>query len=223
MKILPNGIAVLAEDSHVSKWVEETGLLCHDAMVRDRIVPLLKPGDWVVDGGAYIGDHTIAYAEAVGPTGRVLAFEVNPPALECLRHNAKPYPQIEVRAEAIGKQGKGECSLVSNFTNVGATRLMKDSPGGISCCALDSLDFPRLDLLKLDVEGHEAFALEGAVGTITKHRPMILLEMNRPLLQLNGRDYPDIAWFLVQLGYSAVPVSGAYSDPQYDLLCSPLP
>ncbi len=87
-------IAVIEFDSHISSWVEEAGRLCHDSMVHESILPLIKEGDWVVDAGAYIGDHTIAYAEKVGSRGRVIAFEINPPALECLKHNAVLYPQI---------------------------------------------------------------------------------------------------------------------------------
>ena len=46
----------------------------------------------------------------------------------------------------------------------------------IDVITIDSMDLPRLDLLKLDVEGFECAALEGARKTIEKHRPWVWAE-----------------------------------------------
>jgi len=56
-----------------------------------------------------------------------------------------------------------------------------NQPGPIPVLLLDSFNFPKVDLLQLDVEGFEYNALLGAVRTINKHRPVIVLERaNRP-------------------------------------------
>src|SRR5687767_9160852 len=87
MKILPNGIAVLEKDSHISKWCESEKRLDHDQNLLPVILSYVKKGDWVVDAGAFIGDHTRAYLDRVGATGVVVALEPNPEAFECLKHN----------------------------------------------------------------------------------------------------------------------------------------
>jgi len=46
----------------------------------------------------------------------------------------------------------------------------------VPATALDSYDFPRLDLLKMDIEGMELEGLAGAAACIAKHRPILLVE-----------------------------------------------
>jgi len=66
VKILDNGIAVIEGDTHISSWVESTGRFDHDQNALPIILEHIKEGDWVVDGGAFIGDHTKAYKDKVG-------------------------------------------------------------------------------------------------------------------------------------------------------------
>src|SRR2546421_8213448 len=47
---------------------------------------------------------------------------------------------------------------------------------------LDSFDFPRVTVLKIDVEGHEASVLRGAENTIQRERPVLCVEIERRLL-----------------------------------------
>ena len=46
----------------------------------------------------------------------------------------------------------------------------------VSAISLDAFNFPRLDLIKMDVEGMELEALAGATKNIQLHRPMMLIE-----------------------------------------------
>ncbi len=201
MKILANNIAVIEGDDHISKWVEEGGRLCHDSMVHESILPLLKEGDWVVDAGAFIGDHTIAYAEKVGITGNVLAFEVSVNALSCLWHNSEKYPQIKVYPMGLGDKPR-KVSLLYDDLNKGATRINEFKPGPIKIVALDSLELPQLNFFKIDVEGVEGQVLDGAMATISKYRPIILLEINSPLLAFNGESFTSISIRMSGLNYS---------------------
>jgi FkbM family methyltransferase len=50
------------------------------------------------------------------------------------------------------------------------------SAGEIPCMTLDSLDLPRVDLIKIDVEGMEMDVLTGATALIAKHRPAMVVE-----------------------------------------------
>ena len=118
MKILPNNIAVLENDSHISRWVEETGKLDHDEYSLPIILKHIKEGDYVVDAGAFIGDHTVAYVKAVGSTGRVYAFEPNLSAYECLVYNCPS--AITIKA---GLSNKPSSQFLSVAENAGASRI----------------------------------------------------------------------------------------------------
>ena len=93
IKVLPNDIWVLHGDQ-ISQWVEQEGRLDHDQNLLPTILAHIKPGDTVVDAGAFIGDHTVAYSKAVEEEGWVIAFEPNPVARKCLRHNLKKHHNV---------------------------------------------------------------------------------------------------------------------------------
>jgi hypothetical protein len=65
----------------------------------------------------------------------------------------------------------------------------------VETISLDSFNFSRLDLIKIDVEGMELDALAGGVKSIGKNRPMLLVEMvktdkNKLHAWLENLDYP---------------------------------
>jgi hypothetical protein len=66
-----------------------------------------------------------------------------------------------------------------------------------SAISLDAFNFPRLDLIKMDVEGMELEALAGAIKSIQAHRPMMLIEA----LKVDGGKLR--AW-LEELNYSVL-------------------
>ena len=49
-------------------------------------------------------------------------------------------------------------------------------------------DLPRLDLIKLDIEGHEPAALRGLARLVKRHRPTLLTEFNPRCLRQQGED-----------------------------------
>lgn len=217
MKILPNNIAVLEDDTHISKWVRETGKLDHDEYSLGLILPNIKEGDWVVDAGAFIGDHTTAYLRAVGPEGHVMAFEPNPEAYRCLLHNCPTAKNVFA--------GLGEKEDKLRFTtgaNMGASHICGLGDKKVDIVTLDSYNLSRLDFFKLDVEGFEISALKGASKTISKFKPMMWIEVNQWALGRNGESPLSLLTYVTSvLGYdvTAYPNSGI---EQYDILCKPL-
>lgn len=206
MKITPNGIAVLENDTHISRWVEEHGRLDFDRWMLDIVEAYINEGAWVVDAGAYIGDHTLAYARRAGQTGNVIAFEPNPAAFECLEYNME---KLEARENIIvDTQNCGLSDEAGNIPlilsdNVGASYLEAESETkeGAKLIALDDLYLPQLNFLKMDIEGFERKALAGGRKTIVKHKPIIFLEINKAALARNGSSFADIRAYLGTLGY----------------------
>jgi len=214
MKILPSGIAVIEGDTHISKWVEESGRLDHDQYALPIILGHINEGDHVVDSGAFIGDHTAAYLKAVGAEGKVIAIEPNPQAHECLVHNCPDAISLNI---ALGD--KEESIQFNQSSNAGASHLSQES-GSIKVVTLDSLNLPRLDFLKLDVEGYELKALYGAKSTILCHMPILWVEINSWALSRQGCRPADVLRWVIDAGYDVEPFPDEGGN-QYDILCLP--
>lgn len=118
-----------------------------------------------LDGGAHRGIWT---RELCDRFRRVLAFE---PTLLANRIDSR----AEVHRQALGAV-HGLCSMAAGTENTGQTHVV---PGNdVKVVTIDSLKLPGLDFLKLDVEGFEYFALIGGEATISRHRPVVLIEEN---------------------------------------------
>lgn len=211
------GFWILEPDSHVSQWCLEMKRLDHDQNLLPVILPYIKPGDVVVDAGAYIGDHTLAYLKAVGPEGSVWAFEPNPEAFECLTRNC-----LDAYVCDFALSDKEERLGMVTSDNVGASYLVP----GVSFLSrtLDSFAFKQLNFFKLDVEGMEVKAIRGAKETIKRCKPVILTEINAGALARNGTSAVELINEIVWLGYKIKKVyeSDRLDAEQFDLLFLPI-
>lgn len=204
MKITPFGVAVVNGDSHLSTWVEAHGRLDVDGSAHE-VAEFIKEGDVVIDAGACLGDHTIVYLGKVGKTGTVHAFEPNPVAFECLAYNC---PTAVLHKEALGEKfWRGDISMGQTedapaHDNLGAACVVQVPGGIVRVIPLDSLKFPRVNFIKLDIEGMEFDALKGARDTILRCKPVIMAEFNIAMMKQRGATPMDICDFMRDLGYN---------------------
>lgn len=208
-------VAVLENDSHYSKWVEEHQSLCTDKTVPERLLPLIPVGGTVIDAGANIGTHTVQYAEKVGPEGTVVAFEPCPATFDCLAFNCRNLPQVwKYQGGLADKEGLGKLLLPSD-TNMGAVALEFCNDGDVELWTVDELVLGRCDFIKIDVEGFEVVVLQGASGTISEFKPIIYIELNDGALQRMGRTKQDILGFMERHDYTH-----QFLDPAHDFKMS---
>lgn len=150
---------------------------------------MLHQGDVVVEAGANIGSHTVMLSAAVGEQGIVHAFEPQRHAFQLLCANAALNQRTNVHAHhaALGDE-TGSVAFPSfnprDEINFGAVSLHLNwdnlARETVPIHTLDSLQLPRLDFLKADVEGFEINVLRGARQTIAQHRPLMHLEYINP-------------------------------------------
>jgi FkbM family methyltransferase len=148
--------------------------------------PLLRPGDVVIDAGANIGTHTVCFANAVGPTGRVYAFEPQRHVHDLLWNNVAVnglLNQTICTRAAVGSVAGTlfvpdlPPHLILNF---GALSLGDYDEGDtVPVVAIDDLDLHHCRLIKIDVEGMESEVLRGAEQTIRWKRPFLFVENDR--------------------------------------------
>lgn len=223
MKITDFGVAVVAQDSHLSKWVQEQRTLAVAEGFCRLFTQYIPKGGVVVDVGASLGDHTITYSDMVGPLGSVFAFEPNPVAFECLAYNMRSRQNVSLWPVGLGSVAE-RCEVVPD-ENLGAAQLRQNPSGDVVVTTLDAALgwLPRLDWLKIDAEGFEPDIIAGAVATLRRCRPALLVEINRPILAARGKSPDDILRPLVDLGYRVQPCEpGLTMDMEMvDVLCLP--
>lgn len=151
---------------------------------------LIRSGDVVVDIGAHAGRHTAVFADIVGPTGFVHAFEPLPEAIGYFeqRHLTS---NVRLYKQAVGNQ-RGEVSFVyargtpeeSGFRTKTYNRPDLVQPETISVKVSPLDDFidvlGNVAFLKIDAEGAEIACLESGAGVIAKSRPWITVEYGYP-------------------------------------------
>lgn len=229
VKILPWDFAIIADDTHFGKWIEEAGN-SDSSQFRDMVAPLIHPGDFVVEAGSYIGDQTIHYAKAVGDSGQVIAIEPNPLAFECLSYNTRNCPNVTRLLAGLG-QRMALSGLSDASGNHGATKL--SAGHSVFVLPLDALPLEKLTFLKLDIEGMEYAALLGARDTIAKFKPLIYVEAHAHLLTEYGSSLAELMGLLLAYGYElsnmdgspiAEPEAMMQSNPSgmFDILARPL-
>lgn len=225
MKLTAQGFAVLEQDCDYSRRVEVAGTLRVDGQTLDAILPLIRPGMTIVDGGAFIGDHTASYLEAVGPTGAVWAFEPACWALECLRHNC---PAAIIKGVALGEHS-GLCHVVDHVnaaqTFVCDHERFMTPPSSSRPAAVEPLDAFDLapDLIKLDLQGCEVRALRGATATIARSHPVLVVECHAAELARMRSSPAELVGLLTSLNYDVRPLLAwqQWDDPKLDLLALP--
>jgi FkbM family methyltransferase len=159
----------------------------------------LSPGMVVMDIGANIGAFTVPMAKSVG---QVLAFEPQPYAYELLRANIRLNQLENVSAFPFGlssaeEQREAELPVYSQTGNFGGVCFLNTGKGlqaGFKRMD-DVFKGPRLDFVKIDVEGMEPFVLRGGSVALKGFRPVLYVE-NHP-----GERSPALIHLLLDMGY----------------------
>jgi FkbM family methyltransferase len=147
---------------------------------------LVEKGSIALDVGAHIGEYTYALAQLVGTGGRVIAVEPIPPLARFIeRACQRLHLPVTVYNCALSNTG-GEANLFLPGNRTGfATLESRGAQGQSYRVPLRTLDqicrglTGRISFLKVDVEGHELKVFEGAVETLNRHRPNLLVEIEQ--------------------------------------------
>jgi len=166
------------------------------------------PGGVAVDAGANLGEWSVPLARAVGREGQVLCVEPNPGVAAALRATLRinGLVQAEVLPVALSV-ADAEGHLLVEMADSGLSRLTSNETGSpVALRRLDSIvaehRLIRLDLIKIDVEGHERQVLEGAADSLRRFRPAVVFESGHE----TSEDRRRIGALLNELSYDLVAV-----------------
>ena len=184
-------------------------------MVLER---LLREGMTCVDAGANVGEITMAMARRVGSTGAVYSFEPMAEIFSRLIEHVEANEFSNVTCERAGlSHHEGEAPIFAateNFLDGSEHRglgTLFSSPSRarpvevISLLTWDAYarvhGIEHLDVLKIDVEGSELPALQGAAKSIAKSFPAVIVEVQAETARQAGYEPSEILNFLDGMGY----------------------
>ena len=172
---------------------------------------IVKPGMTLIDVGANLGYYTIMFANLVGKSGKVFAFEpVKQYYEKLLWHVEANGFRNHVAAFNCGLSDKEE-RISIGVANTGATVhwVSDDPPTRCEEIQLHPLDeiipkysIEKIDLIKIDIDGHEPFFFRGARNFFRKNRPILLVEFAQLNLDRAGEDVSGLKATIEKLGYT---------------------
>ena len=143
---------------------------------------IIREGDIVVDVGANIGAVSVPMAGMVGRSGHVVAIEPQPLVSRVLSANLvlnARWNATVINAAVGDYMGTVNVPVLDpEKPNVYGGLGLQDFTSGaaVPLITVDSLALQRLNVLKIDVEGHEEAVLNGAVDTLARCRPAVIAE-----------------------------------------------
>jgi FkbM family methyltransferase len=176
----------------------EAGILFDQEMIEKDLYKYIENADTILDIGAHIGNHTIAYAK-INPAANIYSFEPQNKLFSLLHENIidNGIKNVTIMNNAVGNELKQTymSSSISDgpnsntdvtydgktLLNLGGLSLYSsdDSMGEeVSMITIDSLNLQNCDYMKIDVEGAERMVIAGAANTIKKYKPIICYESN---------------------------------------------
>lgn len=134
----------------------------------------------IIDGGAFKGDSTHLFAEVLRQE-KIIAIEADPKTFLKLKTYAESEEFTAVTAvHAALWDSVGEMEYISSGSRGSAKegRNQRAKTASVPCCTIDSIAAGEsVDLIKLDIEGAEDRAIDGAAETIAKHQPDMMVSL----------------------------------------------
>lgn len=151
-----------------------------DRSIVEVLLAFAEAGDRCVDIGANIG-YVSALLLARIPGAHVLSIEPQPAVAAMLRHNLSQFDAArwDVIEAGLSDQ-RADGFMKVDGGNAGGGRLVSEADGSSATIALLPADDvlggrDRIDLIKVDIEGHEATMFRAAASAIERHQPKAIL------------------------------------------------
>ena len=182
-----------------------------DAGATNDYISILRPaaGETVLDVGAYCGLSVIAFARAVGPTGKIYAFEPDPANFAALTKNIDEAKLANVVLKNAALSSTEGTLLFSSEGNMGSAIVgearLRGAAIEIRSERLKSLyesgEIARIDVVKADIEGAEYALLEDSVDVIRKTRARWAIELLADPVSKVGVDVDRVRSIFDHVGY----------------------
>lgn len=167
-----------------------------------NVLPLfldsLAAGHHVLDVGANIGIFSLQAAHRIGPGGMVYAIEPVAKNVQslCAGIHGNGFRNVSLIPVAASDRASVVAVLRHGNSSNGIIDFSIGVSDAVDFVPTQRLDFllngiPRLDVMKLDIEGHEPLAWKGLKSLVAKHRPLIFSEFSPVAIRNHCRVEPE--------------------------------
>ena len=217
IKKMPEGFLMrLSLEDHIEKQLFWYG--SYEQKEMQVLLKFIQSDALVIDIGANIG-YVSLLASSVVVNGTVVAFEPGIVALERLHQNLALNPSLKIIVipKALGNQVR-ECAYYpSSDENLGMSGLTpaENFSGKKDVVAMTTLDlvaaeqgWPKIDVVKLDVEGAELLVLQGMKSILTNFRPSLFIEIASSNLARFHHNSKQLMDYLGSFDYQSFEILG---------------
>ena len=160
--------------------------IVRDIIIKDQYhaKEFIKDGDYILDCGANIGIFSL-YAAYLNEKGKIYAIEPVKETADIMQRLLDFFEvkNVKIIRKAVGDEKKRAfINIVPYQIRLGDSTILDVNYGKKEEVEVDKIDnivkeekIKRVDFIKMDIEGYERYALNGAIETIKKHKPIIAL------------------------------------------------
>lgn len=170
----------------------------------------IKKGSIVLDIGSNFGQMSTLFSKLVGDEGLVYAFEADDFVFEILKKNLEAnncknvIPIFGAVYNQTGKELVFPKQDFERFKAFGSYGIDPSAKNGriVKSLKIDDIDFQKnISFVKVDIQGSDLFALQGAKDTLKKHKPPVLFEFEQQFQQEFKTSFQDYVDFVNQINY----------------------
>jgi FkbM family methyltransferase len=197
----------------------------YEPTTADFIQTYLDAGDTFYDVGANFGFFTCLASKVVGDAGKVIAIEPNAQIAVSLKQNIdlNGYADRITHFPVALSETPGAGTLVfdDNASSLGYLQDAADPSAQKSGLTVNLMTMDQIvsetgllpKLIKIDIEGYEVKALNGASTLLQdQDAPVIVMELNADALRRAGTQVADLKALLQSHGYSTFNLFGQTID-----------
>jgi FkbM family methyltransferase len=173
----------------------------------DKVIVSVEEEDVVLDLGACWGDTALYFALKAGEKGIVYSFEFIPDNIKIFNMNISLNPELDKRIKLIQNPVSNKSGDIVFFKDNGPSSRIEFKPfegqtGFVTTISIDDFvknnSITKVDFIKMDIEGSEPVALEGAIETIKRFKPKLAIAIYHSL-----DDFVNIPGWIIglKLGY----------------------
>ena len=172
---------------NVRLFIDKIGIIVAYLLEQYAYKDIVKAedGDYVIDGGACYGDISLYFADKVKESGKVYAFEFVKNNLENFNKNLLMNEQYKDNIEVVQKAISGISNQKFYIEGIGpASKIIdayKEGSEEVTSITIDDFvkenQIEKIDFIKLDIEGCELEALQGAKETLKMFKPKLAISV----------------------------------------------
>lgn len=199
--VRPINISVIGENNdYIFERIKESNNFYEETILSMFGLAMMGKKGYVIDAGANIGNHTIFVSKIVNR--KTVSIEPSKKNVKYLKKNIKENNlerKVYVKSVAVSNK-KRNYSTKKFRGNAGKTQLIEDDNGKVESVTIDKVVNEKENFkenvagIKIDIEGMEREAIQGAKNTIRKYKPAIIIEDKESLVYDIIENFPECGY-----------------------------